>query len=313
MEVLLTGASGFLGKHILASTEFTDSSIRAVYRFGSKSEEHLNRYFVDNIDAHTNWLPALKNIDCVIHCAARVHVMSDTKSDPLNAYRQVNTEGTVNLAEQAMRCGVKRFIFISTIKVNGEETGVTPYKASDIANPSDPYGISKYEAEQALLELARRSTMEVVIIRPPLIYGPGVKANFAALAKIVNKGFPLPFGSVIKNKRSMVGITNLVSLIKECTTNKKAANQVFLVSDEVDLSTADFVTNIARALEKKTRLFPVPPWLFKLLGVITGKGQVVSRICGSLQVDIEHTKQTLDWKPVQSVEEGFKEALSKFK
>ncbi|GHB12387.1 UDP-glucose 4-epimerase [Shewanella indica] len=286
--------------------------VRVLDRNLSKKDNQVT-YFKSSIDSQSKYSLLLENVDTVIHCAARVHVMNEQSLNPLNEFREVNTAGTMNLARQAAEIGVKRFIFISSIKVNGESTEIgKPFRASDERRPEDFYGQSKSEAEEQLLELAKGSGLEVVIIRPTLIYGPGVKANFASLLNLVSKGLPLPFGCMTENKRSLVSVKNLVDLIVTCIDHPKAANQVFLVSDDNDVSTAAMVKYIAQALGKLSRLLPVPLWCYRLVGKITGKTDVVNRLLGSLQVDISHTKETLGWKPPQTLEEGFKETADAF-
>lgn len=268
---------------------------------------------VGDINASTDFELPLKNTTVVVHCAARAHVMDDKEAEPLTLYREVNTAGTVNLAKQAIDSGVKRFIFISSIKVNGEGTLVgCPFKTEDNHAPEDDYGLSKSEAEKQLVALAKDSSMEVVIIRPTIVYGPGVKANFASLMRLVSKGIPLPFGSITQNKRSLVSINNLVDLIVTCIDHPKAANQVFLVSDDHDVSTAEMVRELAIALDKPTWQLPVPIWCYKLFGKLFGKSDIVDRLTGTLQVDISHTKETLGWKPPQTLQEGFKQTAQAF-
>ncbi|WP_367576982.1 NAD-dependent epimerase/dehydratase family protein [Pseudoalteromonas agarivorans] len=248
----------------------------------------------------------LSGAKVLIHCAARVHIMNDNSENPIDEFRAVNTKGTLNLATQAAQAGVKRFIFISTIKVNGESTtGRKPFNEQE-CSPEDPYGVSKAEAEQQLQALGQQTGMEIVIIRPPLVYGEGVKANFASLMRLVNKGFPLPFRSINKNKRSLVSVYNLVDLIKVCVEHPNAANKVFLVSDDHDLSTAEMVQLMAKVQGKSNVALPVPTTLFSIAGSILGKKHVVDRLIGSLQVDITHTKDTLKWTPPYSVEDSFK-------
>ncbi|CFW10481.1 UDP-glucose 4-epimerase [Vibrio cholerae] len=239
--------------------------------------------------------------------------MNDDSSDPLSEFRAVNTEGTLNLARQAAKTGVKRFIFLSSIKVNGESTsGRQSFTAFNTRSPEDPYGQSKAEAEEQLLELGKQTGMEIVIIRPTLVYGPGVKANFASLMSLVAKGIPLPFGCISNNKRSLVSVDNLVDLIITCIDHPKAANQVFLVSDDHDVSTSEMVREMAIALGKPTWQLPVPIWCYKLAGKLFNKSDVVDRLIGSLQVDISHTKETLDWAPPQTLQEGFKKTAEAF-
>ncbi len=246
----------------------------------------------------------------LVHLAARVHFMNDKELDPLAAFRAVNVQGSLNLARQAAQAGVKRFVFISSIKVNGEATMLgKPFSTNDNDTPQDAYGISKMEAEQGLRQLATETGMEVVVIRPPLVYGPGVKANFAALMRVVHRGWPLPLG-LVDNQRSLVGLDNLVDFIITCITHPKAANQTFLVSDGHDLSTTELVRGMAKAAGVPSRLLPVPVWALQAGASLLGKGDVVQRLCGNLQVDISKARSLLGWVPPVSVEEGLRRAMS---
>lgn len=302
MKVLITGYSGFVGNTLVE--QLLDS-----YKLNllGRKQSTLGKVFTHNIDSTSFYDEALESVDVVVHCAARVHIMDDVSSDPLNEFRVVNTQGTLNLAKQAAQIGVKRFIFLSSIKVNGESTSnKTAYTAHDKVFPQDPYGQSKAEAEQQLLELGKQTGMEIVIIRPPLVYGEGVKANFASLMHLVSKGLPLPFRCIKNNKRSLVSVYNLVDLIKVCIEHPKAANQVFLASDDNDLSTAEMVALMAQVQNKKNLALPLPVWCFKLAGKLLNKTDVIDRLVGSLQLDITHTKNTLNWTPPYSIEYGFK-------
>ena len=302
MQCLVTGYSGFIGKP-LCKTLKDDYQLKL---FGRK-DSSFGHVFNGSIGADTNYSEALCGVRCVIHSAARVHVMNDNAVDPLSEFRAINTDGTLKLAEQAAQAGVKRFIFVSSIKVNGESTtGKQPFSDADEPASEDPYGISKAEAEQQLLELGEQTGMEIVIIRPPLVYGEGVKANFASLMKLVGKGLPLPFRLITKNKRSLVSVYNLVDLIKVCIEHPNAANKVFLASDDHDLSTAEMVALMAKVQGKPNLALPVPEWCFKLAGKILDKQEVIDRLTGSLQLDITHTKNTLNWAPPYTVEDGFK-------
>jgi nucleoside-diphosphate-sugar epimerase len=261
---------------------------------------------VGDIDQHTDWSAALKNQQVVVHTAARAHIMDDQAEEPLAAFREVNVAGTLNLARQAAGAGIRRFVFISSIKVNGEQTAPgSCFMAEDSPAPEDPYGISKLEAEQGLQQIALETGMEVVIIRPPLVYGPGVKGNFASMIKLVEKGLPLPFGA-IDNRRSLVGLDNLVDLIITCIDHPNAANQVFLVSDGEDLSTSGLLRRVAKAMGKPSRLISVPAGLLQLGATVLGKKAVGQRLLGSLQVDISATRERLDWTPPVSVDEGLR-------
>jgi nucleoside-diphosphate-sugar epimerase len=307
-RIFITGGAGFVGAVLLSALPASRISL-----LGRRDLGIPDAYFVrGEIQPYTQYLGAFNNVDVIVHLAARVHIMNDSSSDPLAEFRAVNTEGTLNLARQAAEAGVKRFIFLSSIKVNGESTSHRmPFSVFDDRMPEDPYGMSKSEAEEQLLALGKETGMEIVIIRPPLVYGEGVKANFASLMKLVGKGFPLPFRAINQNKRSLVSVYNLVDLIKVCIDHPKAANQVFLVSDDDDLSTAQMVALMAKVQEKANLSLPVPVWCFKLVGKIFKKEAVVDRLVGSLQLDIEHTKKTLDWTPPYSVEHGFKLAAKK--
>ncbi|HEQ3486047.1 TPA: SDR family oxidoreductase [Vibrio cholerae] len=308
--ILITGSNGFLGSHIVERIK--EQPLILLDR-GTVNKHPMYPFFQCEINSYHDYMKALQGCQTIIHCAARVHIMDDNEAEPLTLYREVNTAGTVNLAKQAIDSGVKRFIFISSIKVNGEGTLVgCPFKTEDNHAPEDDYGLSKSEAEKQLVALAKDSGMEVVIIRPTLVYGPGVKANFASLMNLVSKGIPLPFGCITKNKRSLVSVNNLVDLIVTCIYHPKAANQIFLVSDDHDVSTSEMVREMAIALEKPAWQLPVPVWCYKLVGKLFNKSAVVDRLTGSLQVDISHTKDTLGWRPPQSLRDGFKETAEAF-
>ncbi|WJG10408.1 SDR family oxidoreductase [Aliiglaciecola sp. LCG003] len=308
-SILLTGATGFLGGAILDSLP----SLVSLSVYGRTKPNTLrSEFFQGDLTSQTDFSNAVSGTDVVIHCAARVHVMNDSSSNPLDEFREVNTYGTINLAKQAAAAGVKRFIFISSIKVNGESTEHDyPFRAADQFIPTDPYGLSKYEAEVGLRDIAENTGMEVVIIRPPLVYGPGVKGNFASMLKWVKKGVPLPLGGVTRNKRSLVSVDNLVDLIVTCIDHPKAANQTFLVSDEHDVSTAELLCEMSSAAGRPNRLIPVPVALMQFAANILGKGAVVERLFGSLQVDIEHTKKVLNWSPPISFSEGIRRCFYK--
>ncbi|WP_444900586.1 UDP-glucose 4-epimerase family protein [Microbulbifer sp. VAAC004] len=298
-RVLLTGASGFIGSALLSALRSKRVKVLPVYR-----HEVEGGLYVPRIDAETDWGTTLNNIDVVIHTAARVHVMQESAVDPLAEFRKVNLEGTLQLARQAASSGVKRFIFLSSIKVNGESTtGRGPFTAEEPSNPVDSYGISKKEAEDALLALAEETGLEVVVIRPPLVYGPGVKANFQSMMRWLQKGIPLPLGS-INNRRSLVSVYNLIDLITVCIEHPNARNQVFLVSDGLDMSITDLLRRLSRSLRYRALLIPVPASVLIFTLSLLGKRAVADRLCGSLQVDIGKTMNLLDWQPPVSVEEG---------
>lgn len=310
MRVLLTGATGFVGKHMLAEMK-ADFNVVVL---GRKRPNHFDGEFIEcELENVGERELDLSGVDVVVHSAARAHVMNDDAPDPLSAYRKINTEATIALANQAYKSGVKRFIFISSIKVNGESSAEgSPFQSTDEPKFNDFYGQSKYEAEKALAQLAQETGLEVVIIRPTLIYGPGVKANFAALFGLVSKGLPLPFGCVTNNKRSLVSVYNLVDLILTCVKHPEAANQVFLVSDDNDVSTAQMVKEMAAALDKRALLLPIPVGFFSLAGKLFNKSDVANRLVGSLQVDIRRTKEILGWAPPMTLQNGFKKTADAF-
>ena len=306
MNILLTGASGFLGEPL---SDRLDKNSRFVLTRAVRRKESLKAgrdVLIDGLHAGNDWAMALNGQDVVVHAAARAHIMKDEVPDPLAEYRKVNVDGTLNLARQAADAGVRRFVFISSIKVNGEQTPLhQPFTPEDAPAPEDAYGISKMEAEQGLWELAAETGMEVVIIRPPLVYGPGVKGNFASMIKLVEKGLPLPLGA-IHNKRSLVALDNLVDLIITCIDHPAAANQVFLAGDGEDLSTTELLQGEARAMGKPSRLVPVPAGLLMFGATVLGKKAIAQRLLGSLQVDISKARNLLGWQPPLSVEEGLK-------
>jgi len=305
MKLLVTGANGFVGRALCAELIKQGLTVLAAVR-EKTAIESCTPVVIDNINNATNWVTALSNVDVVTHLAARVHVMNDHASDPLAEFRKVNVDGTLNLAWQAAKAGVKRFIFISSVKVNGEHTEMgMPFTELDNPSPQDAYGISKLEAEQGLLKLAQETGMEVVIIRPPLIYGLGVKANFASLLSVVKSGVPLPLGA-IHNKRSFIYVENLVNFILLCIHHPSAANQTFLVSDGQDLSTTELLKECAKALGVRCWLLPVPQKLIEIFATLIGKKDVAQRLCGSLQVDITKARELLGWSPPNTVADGLK-------
>lgn len=268
---------------------------------------------IGSLSSETDWTAALRNVDQIVHLAARVHVMNDKCSDPLAEFRRVNVEGTAALARQAAVAGVRRFVYLSSVKVNGEFTEAGhPFTADDAPAPEDPYGVSKHEAEQLLRQIAAETGMEVVIIRPPLVYGPGVKANFESMMRWLARGVPLPLAAVTRNRRSLVALDNLVNLIVTCLHHPAAANQTFLVSDGEDLSTAQLLKRMGSAMGHPARLFYLPPALLQLGAAVLNKPGIYQRLCGSLQLDITKTRQLLDWTPPVSVDEGLRRAAEGF-
>jgi nucleoside-diphosphate-sugar epimerase len=312
-RVLVTGATGFIGSAVVERllTMSHLMPVLAVRREG-KGLSDQPYAVVGDLGPDNDWREALQDCRMVVHCAARVHVMGDSSADPLTMYRHANVLGTLNLARQAAEAGVKRFVFVSSIKVNGEQTPLdASFTADDDPAPSDPYGISKHEAEQGLLALAEDTGMEVVIIRPPLVYGPGVKANFLSMMRWVHMGIPLPLGA-IHNKRSLVARANLVDLIVTCLEHPAAANQVFLAGDGEDLSTTELLQRMARALGKPARLLPVPTKFLDMAARLSGKQAVAQRLCGSLWVDISKARDLLGWNPPVSVDEALQETAEAF-
>ncbi|HAG72444.1 MAG TPA: NAD-dependent dehydratase [Gammaproteobacteria bacterium] len=310
-EILITGATGFIGKAVVHRL-LDENRLRTVAVAVRRDVQQLTSRVVSRVtgdlEPTADWSAALEGILAVVHCAARVHVMVDKSGNPLEEFRRVNVHGTLNLARQSAAAGVKRFVFVSSIKVNGETTRpVVPFMACDKPAPLDAYGISKMEAEQGLHEIARQTDMEVVIIRPPLVYGPGVKANFAAMMRWLKFGFPLPLGA-IHNQRSLVALDNLVDLISTCLSHPAAANQTFLVSDGEDVSTTELLQRMSASIGWPARLIPVPASWLENVAAIVGKKDVARRLCGSLQVDIEKTRNLLDWTPPLTLDEGLKKA-----
>lgn len=305
MTTLVTGANGFIGAALCSRLRREGVSVRRAVRLLRAEEQNGETACIGEISSQTDWSTALEGVERVVHLAARVHVMNDRSRDPLAEFRQVNVEGSINLARQAAAAGVRRFVFLSSIKVNGESTSIGhPFFADDTPAPEDPYGISKHEAEQALKLIAEQSGMELVIIRPPLVYGPGVKANFEVMMRCLARGFPLPLGAITHNRRSLVALENLVDLIVTCLEHPNAANQVFLVSDGEDLSTAELLSRLGESLGKPARLFRVPIGLLGLSATLLNRPGIYQRICGSLQLDIGKTRQLLNWTPPVSVDEG---------
>lgn len=306
MRILVTGSSGFIGRSTVTSLAVNDfevvSTVRNAGQFGD--------IVVGNIHEGTNWGHALHGCDVVVHLAALAHIRRIHASDPLTAYRRVNTLGTINLARQAVRAGVRRFIFVSSIGVNGTETmSGLPFSADSCVVPSSPYAISKFEAELGLKELSREFGLQAVIIRPPLVYGPNAPGNFGSLVRWLSRGVPLPLGSVTENRRSLVAIDNLVDLILTCIHHPAAANKTFLVSDGEDLSTADLITRMRLAMNKRTNLLRVPPALLTFGANLVGLRDIAQSLLGSLQVDMSYTCKTLGWEPPIGVDEGLHRAV----
>jgi UDP-glucose 4-epimerase len=299
----VTGATGFIGRALIDVLREDGSAVRAAVRVcGGASEQATTATVVriGEIGRQTDWRRALDGVEVVVHLAARVHVMRESAADPLAAFRRVNTLGTVRLAEQAVEAGVRRLVYVSTIKVNGERTEGRPFTVDDRPQPADPYARSKLEAEQALREVQTKG-LEVVVVRPPLVYGPGVKGNFHRLLDWVNRGMPLPFASV-QNRRTLVGLTNLVDLLRVCLVHPAAAGQIFLAADGQSLSTPELMRCIGEALGRPARLFPVPVAMLRTAARLFGKAAECGRLCGSLEVDGSAAERLLGWRPRESVE-----------
>lgn len=314
VAVAVTGATGFVGRALVQRLLALEvSRVRvAVRQAGHGLDPRLEVVTVDALSADNRWHEFVAGIDVVVHCAARVHVLDESAADPQTEYFQANVAATLNLAEQAAAAGVRRFVFVSSIKVNGEHSlPGSPFKASDVGCPEDPYGVSKQLAEQQLRELATRTGMDVVIVRPVLVYGPGVKANFLNMMRWLDKGIPLPLGA-INNRRSLVALDNLVDLLVTCLEHPKAANQTLLVSDAEDMSTTELLTRVGKALGKPARLLPVPMWLLSGLATLLGKRAFSQRLCGSLQVDIDKTRTLLDWQPPVSVDQALQQTANHY-
>lgn len=311
MRIAVTGATGFVGRCLLEKLLHSKCQITAITRRRSDElDERIITKAINSFEKITNWPALLSGQEVVIHCAARVHIMNDRTNSPLAEFRKVNVDGTLNLARGSAVAGVKRFVFISSIKVNGETTHEGCFAANDEPAPEDAYGLSKLEAERGLMQLAAETGMEVVIIRPPLVYGPGVKGNFASMIKLLERSLPLPLGAV-HNKRSLVGIDNLVDLIIRCTDHPAAANQVFLAGDGEDLSTAELLRSVGEAMGKPAWLIPVPAGLLQLGATLLGKKAMAQRLLGSLQVDISKTCELLEWKPPYTVQEGLRRCFER--
>lgn len=315
MNVLVTGVSGFVGGATAA--HLARANLSATVRGAVRGSRATGLWFGENIavgdlGVETDWTRALGQMDAVVHSAARVHMMRDTAADPLAEFRRVNVAATLNLARQAARAGVRRMVFISSVKVNGGYSEKDrPYTAEDPPAPNDPYGISKLEAERGLLACARETGMEVVILRPVLVYGPGVKANFLSMMRWLQRGIPLPLGA-IHNQRSLVALDNLVDLIATALRHPAAVNQVFMASDGDDLSTTELIRRTAVAMGVRARLMPVPEALIWSAARLSGRTEVARRLCGSLQVDIRKTRALLGWSPPVSVETALQRTVEHF-
>jgi len=311
-KIAITGANGFIGKSLCKTfSKLNRSFVRIVRSENSlKTLNGINTIFVGDINSNTNWSQSLEDCEVIIHCAGKAHVMDN--KDNLYDYYKVNTEGTKNLAEQATQAGVKRLVFLSSIKVNGENTDKInigkKFYYKDMPDPQDVYARSKLEAEKALWEISSRTGLEVVVVRLPLVYGYGAKGNLSRLIKLIKLGIPLPL-SIIKNKRSMIGIDNLINLLIRCIDHPKANGKTFLASDGEDLSTPQLIKLIGSSMGRKAYLFPVPLFLLKILGSIFGKQKEIIRLTESLRIDNNYVKEILDWRPPLSIEESIRKMI----
>lgn len=307
MRLLITGASGFVGSAILrrAVADGKFALRAAVRREPLNLHTSIEPTYVPDLSPDTEWRLALREVDAIVHTAARVHILRDASQDPLTEFRRVNVDGTLNLARQAVRYGVKRFVFISSIGVNGTASTSAPFTADDTPAPCSPYAVSKLEAEIGLQCIAEKEGLEVVIVRPPLVYGPRAPGNFGTLLKYVRRGIPLPLGNA-RNLRSFIAIDNLVDLIIRCVDHDRAASQLFLASDGEDLSVADFLRRLAESLDRPARVVPVPTVLLNFLALVLRRQEFAQRLCTPLQVDIAKTRTVLSWCPIVSVNEALK-------
>lgn len=312
MRVLVTGANGFVGKALCRKLVDEGYGVRGAVRSEKSAlPSGVEKIVVGDIDGNTDWSSALEGIDCVIHLAARVHVMRDESADPLSEFRKVNVEGTRKLAESAAAAGVRRLVYASSIKVNGEGTRSKPYTEDDRPNPQDPYGISKWEAEKILHDISAETGLEVVIIRPPLVYGPEVGGNFIRMLQWIAKGIPLPLDSV-DNRRNLIYVGNLANALMLCSVHPEAKGKTFLVSDTESISTPELIRRIASTMHISPRLFGFPVSALGLLGKITGKSAEFSRLAGSLEIDSSRIRGQLGWTPPFTLEEGLTETIGWF-
>jgi len=302
-NVLVTGATGFVGRHLCERLLRDGYDVRKAVR---RLHEGGREYLVGEINSRTDWIAVLAGVDTVYHLAARVHVGCEKSAEALEASREVNLHGTVRLARSCAAAGVSRFVFASTVKVNGEQTAMEPFSERDMPAPQDAYSIAKMEAESALKEISNETGLEVVIIRPPLVYGAGVGANFMRLVRLIDRRIPLPF-ALVDNRRSLVYVGNLVDAMICCGTHSLASGEIFMVSDGEDISTAELIRRIAAALGVRARLWPCPAYLLRIGAHLAGMSSEVERLLGSLAVDSSKIGRQLDWHPPYSMAQGLAE------
>ena len=309
--MLVTGATGFVGRAVVAMAARRGREVRGAARHALETKiAGTESIIIPGLGADTDWNRALEGVDVIVHTAARVHVMRDKATNPLAAFRGVNVEGTLKLARDAAARGVRRFVFVSTVKVNGERTREGhPFRPDEAPAPEGPYAVSKLEAEQGLQRIAKECALEVVVVRPPLVYGPGVRANFLGLIRAVDRGIPLPLAAVT-SRRSLIGLTNLVDFLLVVATDPRAANETFLVSDGEDLTIGELVQRLGGALGRRARLVPVPPWILRSAAMLAGKRDIARRLLDSLQVDSTKAAEFVDWAPPLSIDDELKQTVA---
>lgn len=312
--ILVTGANGFVGRSLCLALANSGKEVVAATRHGLTNQApYITDFRIGALNAENDWYSGLRSCDSVIHLAARVHVMRDDVENPLEAFREVNVAGTVNLARQAAAAGVRRLVYVSSIGVNGLLTEINrSYSETDIPNPHNAYALSKWEAEQSLRAIAGETGLEVVVIRPPLVYGYDAPGNFAQMMKVLEKGIPLPFASV-HNLRSLIYVENLVDALILCAIHSAAVGQTYMVSDGEDISTSGLLRQLGAAMGCPMRLFPFPPVLLKLAGRLTGKSAQVERLLGSLQVDSGKIRRELGWQPPFTLQQGLQATAEQYR
>lgn len=312
-KILVTGASGFIGSAVCQTLMNSKKSVRAIVRLPNTrtSKSDIEYISVGDMRFIKNWKEILTDVDCVIHCAGRAHVIKEKEKNPLKIFREINVEVTRRLAESCIESGVRRFIFLSSIGVNGNNTnGREPFSNKDDPNPKEDYAISKFEAEKVLLNLSKQSNLQTVIIRPPLVYGPNAKGNFFRLLKLIDLNIPLPFSS-IKNNRSMIGLDNLVDVILKCIEYPVVKSDIFLVSDGEDISTPNLIKLMALSMNKRVTLFYIPMFVIRILCSVIGRTKELNQLAGFLEIDISYTKKKLNWTPSISLNESMSRIVKK--
>lgn len=310
MKVLVTGANGFIGSALCSELLNRGHQVRAAVRTAGSGPAGAEEFAIGDIGPDTNWSTALQGQEAVIHLAARVHVMHDTVTDPLREFRRVNTEGTIVLAHASHAAGIQCFVFLSSIKVNGESTTLKPFTVQSVPHPTDPYAVSKYEAELGIMQISKMSSTSFNIIRPPLVYGPGAGGNFLKLTKLVARGIPLPLANV-RNRRTMVSIWNLTDLVTHVLDKPAASTQIILAGDNNSISTAELIRAISKGMGKGSRLLPFPIPVLKLLARLAGKKQIIDRLVSSLEVGVGSDTPPFEWEPSHSAESGIARSVKR--